>query len=107
VIALPPGVYDPDMHQLTGPGGKRRLTPTQHRILMLLVRAKGRPVTHDLMTRAVWLLPCDEPGDHDNVLKVQVAKMRNGFADCGVPRQTVSTLHHIGYYLALSEWNRL
>jgi len=99
MIALPPGFYSPDTHWLTGPGGRRHLTPQQHAILMLMVRANGCPVTHERIITTLWPHPVDEPDGPDSVVRVQVCKMRDQLSECGVPRRIVRTEHHIGYYL--------
>ncbi|GAA2151208.1 response regulator [Kitasatospora kazusensis] len=90
------GAYEVDVaaNTVTGPAGPVRLTPTEWRILTLLLAAPGRLVPGRQILREVW---GPEHEDHGNYLRVYFAGLRRKLEpDPARPRHLV-TEPGIGY----------
>jgi two-component system, OmpR family, KDP operon response regulator KdpE len=81
-------------HRVTVNGGEVHLTPTEYRLLQVLMQGRGRLMTHRTLLSEVW-----GPGYEDDtqVLRVHVANLRRKIEpDPGAPRHIV-TDPGIGY----------
>lgn len=77
-------------------GRQAQTTPTEFRLLLELVRARGRVLTHERLLRLVW-----GPGYADDtaVLRVHIARLRDKLEAVGASRETVETIAGVGYRL--------
>jgi len=66
-------LYDAELREISGPRGRVRLTPTQHRMLELLLRRPGRLVSRDAMLDRLYGYRPDNPPE---VRAVDVAMVR-------------------------------
>jgi DNA-binding response OmpR family regulator len=68
------------------------LTPTETKLLYILMRNAGRPITHDFLLRRLW--PHEER--FENVLRVHVHRLRQKIEPAGKNRY-IATVRELGY----------
>lgn len=91
VLRLGDVVLDPDAHTATRGGRDLALTPTEFRLLALLLEVPGRVRTRAAITDALW-----EDGEvGDNALDQHVASLRRKLEDGGATR-LVHTVRGVG-----------
>jgi two-component system KDP operon response regulator KdpE len=88
---------DLQQHEVTVAGERVPLTPTEYRLLTELARADGRPLTHRTLLRTVWG-PAYE--SESQILRVNVARLRDKLEARGVARGTIETITGVGYRMA-------
>ena len=69
-----------------------KLTPTEHKLLYLLVSNKGRVVTHRKLMQQVW---GDDYIEDTNYLRAYIRRLRNKLQDD--PPKMILTEHGLGY----------
>lgn len=69
-----------------------KLTPTEHKLLYLLVRNKGRVVTHRRLMQQVW---GEDYIEDTNYLRTYIRRLRDKLQDD--PPQIILTEHGLGY----------
>ena len=95
--AGPGGLHlDPVSHALTAAGASVSLTPTEFRIVALLLAAPGAVVRRRELVRAGWP---DGAIVHDNTLDQYVARLRRKLREVGQPA-VIETAHGLGYRLS-------
>lgn len=83
-------------HQQAIVDGERiDLTPTETKLLYILMRNAGRPITHDFLLRRLW--PHEER--FENVLRVHVHRLRQKIEPEGATRY-IATVRDLGYRFA-------
>ncbi len=87
---------DPASHSLVTTTATLPLTPTEFRLLAVLMAAPGTVVRRRELVRSGWT---DGARVHDNTLDQYVARLRRKLADAQAP-QTISTARGIGYRYA-------
>lgn len=87
---------DPASHSLVTSSGSVALTPTEYRLLGVLLAAPGTVVRRRELVRSGWT---DGARVHENTLDQYVARLRRKLADAGAPT-TISTARGIGYRYA-------
>jgi len=86
-----------ETHELTAPDGTRvRLTPTESRILQLLVSHKGQVLSGERIMERIWGYNTDSDV---NVIKTHVRHLREKIAKLPNSPQPVRTLPGVGYVL--------
>jgi DNA-binding response OmpR family regulator len=85
---------DPAGHALDGPAGRQSLTPTEFRLLAVLLAAPGDAVRRRELIRAGWP---DGAIVADNTLDQYVARLRRKLAGAGDHGRTISTVVGVGY----------
>jgi two-component system, OmpR family, KDP operon response regulator KdpE len=77
-------------------GNEIHLTPTEFDLLKELAMAEGRPLTHQMLLRAVW-----GPGyaQETQLLRTHMGRLRDKLEESGVPRKAIETLTGVGYRL--------
>ncbi len=82
--------------EVTRHGGPVRLTPTEYRLLAVLVRHAGRVLTHRQLLREVW-----GPGaqDQNHYLRVYVNQLRQKLEDDAARPALLRTEPGVGYRL--------
>jgi len=86
---------DPASHQAIRGGQEIRLSPTEYRLLELLMRRVGRVVSRTTIVEAVWGLENDI---EENTLDAFVRLLR-GKVDKGFSQKLIHTVRGIGYCL--------
>lgn len=87
---------DPAGHALDGPAGRQPLTPTEFRLLAVLLAAPGDVVRRRELIRAGW---ADGAMVAENTLDQYVARLRRKLAGAGDHGRTISTVVGVGYRL--------
>lgn len=87
---------DPASHSLVTPSASLPLTPTEFRLLAVLLASPGTVVRRRELVRSGWT---DGARVHDNTLDQYVARLRRKLAEAQAP-QTISTARGIGYRYA-------
>jgi DNA-binding response OmpR family regulator len=87
---------DTDAHEARVGGRRVALTPTEWRVLELLVANAGWVVPHERLTGRVW--GRDEPGDLDS-LRVFVRRLRAKLGDDASAPRHIETVRGLGYRL--------
>ncbi len=82
-------------HSLCHADRLTRLTPTEFRLLAVLLARRGEVVRRASLTAAGW--PHGEMV-YDNTLDSYVARLRRGLRTVG-STETITTIHHVGYRL--------
>lgn len=83
-------------HRVTRDGLEVRLTPTQYKMLTLLVRRMGQVVTHRQMLREVW---GPEYATETNYLRVYIKQLREKLEDSPAEPRYLLNEPGIGYRL--------
>lgn len=91
--------FDPHSFLLNGPRGGLFLAPKAGRILILLMRAKGKIVLNEKIKTIVW--PEKNGKVTENVLHIRVHDLRSQIERSGSVLR-VKTKHGLGIYLANS-----
>jgi two-component system response regulator MprA len=86
---------DPVAHEVTGPGGRTTLTPTEFRLFAALAGRRGAVVRRVDLLRAGWT---DGAIVHDNTLDVYLARLRRRLSEVS-DSATITTVHGVGYRL--------
>jgi two-component system response regulator MprA len=87
---------DPVSHAVGKPGeGEIALTPTEFRVLGVLVERSGQVVRRRELIRAGWP---DGAIVHDNTLDVYIARLRKKLSELGSSAE-IATSHRVGYRL--------
>lgn len=82
-----------------GAGGSTRLAPQPARLLALIVRARGRLVTHEAIRRHVWP---DVEIEFDKSLHFCIRQIRAALGDSASEASYIETLPKRGYRLRVS-----
>ena len=85
---------DPVSHALLGPAGTQRLTPTEFRVLAVLLARPGEVVRRRDLLAAGWP---DGARVADNTLDQYVARLRRKVDAAGDPGRSIETAHGLGY----------
>jgi DNA-binding response OmpR family regulator len=85
---------DPVSHALLGPAGTQRLTPTEFRVLAVLMGRPGEVVRRRDLLAAGWP---DGARVADNTLDQYVARLRRKVGAAGEPGRSIETAHGVGY----------
>jgi two-component system response regulator MprA len=93
--AAGPVVLDPAAHAIADGDVRVRLTPTEFRLLALLVARPGDVVRRSALVAAGWP---DGAIVHDNTLDAYLARIRRKLRDAGAPA-TIETARGVGYVL--------
>jgi two-component system response regulator MprA len=94
-VAVPTGLHlDPADHALSGPTGRRALTPTEFRLLAALMAAAGQVVRRRNLVLAAWP---DGATVADNTLDQYVARLRRKVTAVGDDGRRIGTVHGVGY----------
>ncbi|MEO6893062.1 MAG: response regulator transcription factor [Ktedonobacteraceae bacterium] len=93
-ITVGPVTLDPMRHEVTSNGVKVHLTPTESRMLHLLITNTGQVLTHEVIVDRVWGL--DEAGD-SGLVKAHIRHLRQKVErDDNHPRY-IMTVPGVGY----------
>lgn len=87
---------DPVSHALLGPVRTQRLTPTEFRVLAVLMARPGEVVRRRDLLAAGWP---DGARVADNTLDQYVARLRRKIDTAGEPDRSIETVHGVGYTL--------
>jgi DNA-binding response OmpR family regulator len=94
VLTVGPLSLDAMRHEVTRNGVKIRLTPTESRLLHLLVSHAGQVLTTDMIVERVW--GYDEAGD-SGLVKTHIRHLRQKIEpDPNTPR-FITTVPGVGY----------
>ncbi len=86
---------DPASRQVTRGGKKLPLTPTEFRLLELLMRRANRAISRSAIIEAVWGFNEDV---ESNTLDVYIKQLREK-VDTGLPKRLIHTVRGFGYIL--------
>jgi two-component system response regulator MprA len=86
---------DPAAHALVGSAGRVALTPTEFRLLAVLVARPGVVIRRSALIAAAWP---DGAIVHDNTLDAYLARIRRKLAQAGAP-SAIETARGVGYVL--------
>jgi two-component system response regulator RegX3 len=89
-------VVDEDRHEVYLEGENVRLTPTEYKILALLMRNAGRVVSRATLVEEVW----GYDGFSDNLLEIHVGNLRRKIEDNPRQPQRLTTVRSFGYKIA-------
>src|SRR5438270_9090138 len=93
-------LLDLEAHEVAGKDRSRveRLTPTELRILQLLVINAGRVVNTSRLVSYAWTYESADP----SMLKIHISRLRDKLAEVGFERQAIKSLRWVGYTLNLA-----
>jgi len=95
IITIDDLVINSSQMQVTRADKIIELTPKEFKLLELLAKAKGRPVSKQTISEQVWDINFDTGG---NTIEVYINFLRNKI-DKGHPVKLINTRHGFGYYL--------
>ncbi|MEV6979683.1 response regulator transcription factor [Sphaerisporangium sp. NPDC051017] len=90
----PEGLYlDPAAHEVGHDGNRAPLTPTEFRLLAILLARRGEVVRRQALIAAAWPSGATV---HDNTLDAYLLRLRRKLADLGRP-DAIKTVRGVGY----------
>src|SRR5205085_8988094 len=93
-ITVGPVTLDAMRHEVTRDGTKVRLTPTESRLLHLLITHTGQVLTTDMIIERVW--GYDEAGDY-GLVKTHISDLRQKVDPDANSLQYIMTVPGVGY----------
>lgn len=104
---VPKGVFeigelqvDFEQRRVVSRGREVRLTPTEYKLLSVLIDSAGRVATHRQLLRRVWGI---SGGDHVNYLRVYMRQLRNKLEPVPAVPRYLLTEPAVGYRLRLRD----
>jgi two-component system alkaline phosphatase synthesis response regulator PhoP len=97
---LPGAVFSPSGHEIVGPSVRIKLTPTESRILHLLVQHEGQVLSPDRIMERIWGYDCESDA---NVIKTHMHRLRQKIASLPGNPQPIQTLPGIGYVVGAED----
>lgn len=90
-------VVDDGRHVITAHGRPVEATPTEYRILLMLARRPGRPISKEQLLRDVWGPEYVGDGHERRMVEVHVSRLRRKLESAGGP--AIDTVRGAGYVL--------